>query len=45
MQAGLSSVQKLHQFVEEVLLPNVQNESLADAKAERIFTLMRLIVC
>ncbi|OYD89204.1 hypothetical protein CDG77_19740 [Nostoc sp. 'Peltigera membranacea cyanobiont' 213] len=29
MQAGLSSVQKLHQFVEEVLLPNT--------KAERIF--------
>ena len=37
MQAGLSSVQKLHQFVEEVLLPNVQNKSLPDAKAERIF--------
>ncbi|MEH1933098.1 MAG: AAA-like domain-containing protein [Nostoc sp.] len=37
MQAGLSSVQKLHQFVEEVLLPNVQSESLPDAKAERIF--------
>ncbi len=29
MQTGLSAVQKLHQFVEEVLLPN--------AKAERIF--------
>ncbi|MCW5314607.1 hypothetical protein GTQ43_12520 [Nostoc sp. KVJ3] len=29
MQTGLSSVQKLHQFVEEVLLPNT--------KAERIF--------
>jgi WD40 repeat protein len=29
MQAGLSSVQKLHQFIEEVLLPNT--------KAERIF--------
>ena len=37
MQAGLSSVQKLHQFVEEALLPNLQNESLPDAKAERIF--------
>ncbi|WP_442948843.1 hypothetical protein [Nostoc sp.] len=32
-----SSVQKLHQFVEEILLPNLQNESLPDAKAERIF--------
>ncbi|MEH2237838.1 AAA-like domain-containing protein [Nostoc sp.] len=37
MQAGLSSVQKLHQFVEEVLLPNFQSESPPDTKAERIF--------
>ncbi|MEH2220801.1 MAG: AAA-like domain-containing protein [Nostoc sp.] len=28
MQAGLSSVQKLHQFVEEVLLPNTKSERI-----------------
>ncbi|MBH8554486.1 AAA-like domain-containing protein [Nostocaceae cyanobacterium CENA357] len=37
MQAGLSPVQKLHHFVEEVLLPNVQSYSLKDKKAGRIF--------
>ncbi|BAZ27006.1 WD-40 repeat-containing protein [Kalymmatonema gypsitolerans NIES-4073] len=36
-QAGISPVQKLHSFVEGVLLPNVQSEFLPDGKAERIF--------
>ncbi|WP_414580990.1 AAA-like domain-containing protein [Scytonema sp. PCC 10023] len=36
-QAGISPVQKLHSFVEGVLLPNVQSEFLRDGKAERIF--------
>jgi hypothetical protein len=36
-QAGVSPVQKLHSFVEGVLLPNVQSESLRDGKAEGIF--------
>ena len=37
MQAGFSSVQKLHQFVQEVVLPNVQSKSLLNAKSKRIF--------
>ncbi|WP_138502489.1 AAA-like domain-containing protein [Nostoc sp. PA-18-2419] len=36
-QAGISSVQKLHSFVEEILLPNVKSDSLQNGKAERIF--------
>ncbi|MEH2374399.1 AAA-like domain-containing protein [Nostoc sp.] len=36
-QAGISSVQKLHSFVEEILLPNVKSNSLRNGKAERIF--------
>ncbi len=36
MKVGISSVQKLHQFVEEVLLPNVKSDSLQDG-TERIF--------
>jgi hypothetical protein len=36
-QAGISSVQKLHSFVEEILLPNVKSDSLGNGKAERIF--------
>ncbi|MEH2150568.1 AAA-like domain-containing protein [Nostoc sp.] len=37
MQAGLSPVQKLHQFVEEVLLPNIKSDSEEDDKAKGIF--------
>lgn len=37
MQAGLSPVQKLHQFVEEVLLPNVKSDCEGDGKAKGIF--------
>ncbi|MHC0064183.1 AAA-like domain-containing protein [Nostoc sp. UIC 10890] len=37
MQAGLSPVQKLHQFVEEVLLPNVKSDCEGDSKAKGIF--------
>ncbi|MGF1936806.1 MAG: AAA-like domain-containing protein [Nostoc sp. ChiQUE02] len=37
MQAGLSPVQKLHQFVEEVLLPNVKSDCEGDDKAKGIF--------
>ncbi|WP_193914834.1 AAA-like domain-containing protein [Desmonostoc muscorum] len=33
MQSGISSVQKLHQFVEELLLPNIQNKSQIKEKA------------
>lgn len=33
MQAGLSPVQKLHQFVEEVLLPNVHSDSQRNGEA------------
>jgi hypothetical protein len=36
-QAGISSVQKLHSFVEEILLPNVKSDSLRNGKAGRIF--------
>ncbi|MDZ8258892.1 AAA-like domain-containing protein [Nostoc sp. ChiQUE01b] len=36
-QAGISSVQKLHFFVEEILLSNVKSDSLRNGKAERIF--------
>ncbi|MFN6565584.1 MAG: AAA-like domain-containing protein [Nostoc sp. ChiSLP01] len=36
-QAGISSVQKLHSFVEEILLPNVKSDSLQNGKAKRIF--------
>ncbi|MEH2283127.1 MAG: AAA-like domain-containing protein [Nostoc sp.] len=37
MQAGLSPVQKLHQFVEEVLLPNVKSDCETDGKGKGIF--------
>ncbi|MBN3994001.1 MAG: AAA-like domain-containing protein, partial [Nostoc sp. NMS2] len=37
MQAGISSVQKLHLFVEDILLPNLKSDSLRDGKAKRIF--------
>ena len=37
MQAGISSVQKLQLFVEDILLPNLKNDSLRDGKAKRIF--------
>ncbi|WP_445632967.1 Serine/threonine protein kinase [Nostoc sp. DSM 114161] len=37
MQAGLSPVQKLYQFVEEVLLPNVKNACQTESKAEGVF--------
>ncbi len=36
-QVGLSGVQQLHQFVEEVLLPKVQSDSLREAERQRIF--------
>ncbi|MUG98156.1 hypothetical protein F7734_39955 [Scytonema sp. UIC 10036] len=36
-QAGISSVQKLHSFVEEILLPNVKSDFLRNGQAERIF--------
>ncbi|MHC0061369.1 WD40 domain-containing protein [Nostoc sp. UIC 10890] len=36
-QAGISSVQKLHSFVEEILLPNVKSDSLQNGKTGRIF--------
>ncbi|BAY78848.1 WD-40 repeat-containing protein (plasmid) [Nostoc linckia NIES-25] len=37
MQAGLSPVQRLYQFVEEVLLPNVKNNCQTEGKAEGVF--------
>ncbi|WP_414567438.1 AAA-like domain-containing protein [Nostoc sp. CCY 9925] len=37
MQAGLCPVQKLYQFVEEVLLPNVNSDSQTQGKAKGIF--------
>lgn len=37
MQAGLSPVQKLHQFVEEVLLPNLNSDCEGDGQAKGIF--------
>ena len=37
MQAGLSPVQKLHQFVEEVLLPNLNSDCEGDVQAKGIF--------
>ncbi|WP_235018931.1 AAA-like domain-containing protein [Tolypothrix sp. NIES-4075] len=37
MQAGISSVQKLHLFVEDILLPNLKSDSFLDGKAKRIF--------
>ncbi|BDI14539.1 hypothetical protein ANSO36C_03410 [Nostoc cf. commune SO-36] len=37
MQAGISSVQKLQLFVEDILLPNIKNDFLRDGKAKRIF--------
>ncbi|MEH1824048.1 MAG: AAA-like domain-containing protein [Nostoc sp.] len=37
IQAGLSPIQKLHQFVEEVLLPNVKGDGETDDKAKGIF--------
>ncbi|WP_443193768.1 AAA-like domain-containing protein [Nostoc sp. UHCC 0926] len=37
MQAGISSVQKLHLFVEDILLQNIESDSLRDGKAKRIF--------
>ncbi|MFN6537615.1 MAG: AAA-like domain-containing protein [Nostoc sp. EkiNYC01] len=33
MQSGISSVQKLHQFIEELLLPNVASKSQKNEKA------------
>jgi hypothetical protein len=37
MQAGISSVQKLQLFVEDILLPNLKSDSLRNGKAKRIF--------
>ncbi|MBN3923572.1 AAA-like domain-containing protein [Nostoc sp. NMS4] len=37
MQAGLSPVEKLHHFVEEVLLPNVKSDCEESGKAKGIF--------
>ncbi|MEH1971000.1 AAA-like domain-containing protein [Nostoc sp.] len=37
MQAGISSVQKLQLFVEDILLPNLKSDSFLDGKAKRIF--------
>ncbi|MBD2534502.1 AAA-like domain-containing protein [Nostoc flagelliforme FACHB-838] len=37
MQAGISSVQKLQLFVEDILLPNLKSDSLRDGKAKGIF--------
>ncbi|MBW4429243.1 MAG: AAA-like domain-containing protein [Nostoc desertorum CM1-VF14] len=36
MQAGISSVQKLQLFVEDILLPNLKSDSLQNGKAKRI---------
>lgn len=41
-QAGISSVQRLHQFVTEVLLPNVQSDSQRDG-TKRIFIFVEQI--
>jgi WD40 repeat protein len=35
-QSGISLVQQLHQFVEQVLLPNVLSDSLEDGEAQHI---------
>ncbi|MHC5766118.1 MAG: AAA-like domain-containing protein [Nostoc sp.] len=40
MQTGLSPVQKLHQFVEEVLLPNVKSDCEGGGEAKGIFILI-----
>lgn len=37
MQAGLSPVEKLYQFVEELLLPNINNDCHTDGKTEGVF--------
>ncbi|KAF3890175.1 MULTISPECIES: WD40 domain-containing protein [Nostocales] len=37
MQAGISPVQKLQLFVEDILLPNLKSDSFLDGKAKRIF--------
>jgi WD40 repeat protein len=37
MQVGISLVQKLHHFVEELLLPNLQNKSQQKGESKRIF--------
>jgi hypothetical protein len=37
MQIGISSVQKLQLFVEDILLPNIKSDSLQNGKAKRIF--------
>ncbi|MEA5622270.1 AAA-like domain-containing protein [Nostoc sp. UHCC 0251] len=37
MQVGISSVQKLQLFVEDILLPNLKSDSFQDGKAKRIF--------
>ncbi|WP_392533963.1 AAA-like domain-containing protein [Nostoc sp. C117] len=37
MQGGISLVQKLHQFVEELLLPNFSRKSQKNGESERIF--------
>lgn len=40
MQTGLSPVQKLHQFVEEVLLPNIKSDCEGGGEAKGIFILI-----
>ncbi|MEH1987279.1 MULTISPECIES: AAA-like domain-containing protein [unclassified Nostoc] len=40
MQTGLSPIQKLHQFVEEVLLPNVKSDCEGGGEAKGIFILI-----
>ena len=37
MEAGISYVQKLHLFFEDILLPNFKSDSLRNGKAKRIF--------
>ena len=37
MQAGISPVQKLHLFFEDILLPSLKSDSLRNGKAKRIF--------
>ncbi|MBU7585520.1 MAG: AAA-like domain-containing protein [Nostoc sp. TH1S01] len=37
IQAGISSVQKLQLFFEDILLPNLKSDSVLDGKAKRIF--------
>ncbi|MEA5603815.1 AAA-like domain-containing protein [Nostoc sp. UHCC 0252] len=37
MQSGISSVQKLQLFIEDILLPNLKNDFLRDGKTKHIF--------